>query len=87
MHPSSRLRRTMGLLQSDARQWRAAREALPQMEALEVEALIEARLEARRARNWAESDRIRDALAARSILLKDNKDGTTSWTVARKGAA
>jgi cysteinyl-tRNA synthetase len=30
-----------------------------------------------------ESDRIRDELAAMGIVLKDNKDGTTTWEVAR----
>ncbi len=45
--------------------------------------LIAARLEARKAKNWAESDRIRDELAAMGIAIKDNKDGTTSWEVKR----
>ena len=37
--------------------------------------------EAERARtkNWAESDRLRDHLAALGVAIKDNKDGTTSW--------
>lgn len=48
-----------------------------------VQALIAARLEARKAKNWAESDRIRDELAAMGIAIKDNKDGTTSWEVKR----
>jgi cysteinyl-tRNA synthetase len=48
-----------------------------------VAAMIETRLAARAAKNWAESDRIRDALAAMGVALKDNKDGTTSWEVKR----
>jgi cysteinyl-tRNA synthetase len=48
-----------------------------------VERLITARCEARAAKDWAESDRIRDELAAMGIALKDNKDGTTTWEVAR----
>jgi cysteinyl-tRNA synthetase len=49
----------------------------------EIEAKMAARSVARAAKNWAESDRIRDELAAMGIALKDNKDGTTSWEVAR----
>jgi cysteinyl-tRNA synthetase len=48
-----------------------------------INSLIAARRGARAAKNWAESDRIRDELAAMGIALKDNKDGTTTWEVAR----
>ncbi len=48
-----------------------------------IGALIASRLEARKAKNWAESDRIRDELAAMGIAIKDNKDGTTTWEVRR----
>jgi cysteinyl-tRNA synthetase len=44
--------------------------------------LIETRLQARAAKDFKESDRIRDELAASGIALKDSKDGTT-WEVAR----
>jgi cysteinyl-tRNA synthetase len=49
---------------------------------------ISLRLEARRARNFAESDRIRDELLAMGIQLKDGKDpvtgeATTTWEVKR----
>ena len=46
-----------------------------------VEALLVERAAARASKNWGESDRIRDALAALNIAVKDNKDGTTSWEV------
>jgi cysteinyl-tRNA synthetase len=49
----------------------------------EQEKLISARNAARAAKNFAESDRIRDELAAMGIALKDNKDGTTSWEANR----
>jgi len=45
----------------------------------EVEALVAAREAARAARNWAESDRLRKEIDAMGIVLKDNKDGTTTW--------
>ena len=53
----------------------------------EIENCIAARAAARAAKNWAESDRIRDELAAKGIVLKDGKgaDGkpVTMWEVAR----
>ena len=48
-----------------------------------VESLISARLEARKRKDFKESDRIRDELAKMGVVLKDNKDGTTTWEVAR----
>ena len=51
--------------------------------AAKADALSFARLEARKQKNWAESDRIRDELAVMGIVLKDNKDGTTTWEVKR----
>ncbi|MGH8500177.1 MAG: CysS/YqeB C-terminal domain-containing protein, partial [Methylococcales bacterium] len=48
-----------------------------------VDVLVTARLEARKAKNWAEGDRIRDELAAMGVAIKDNKDGTTDWEVKR----
>ncbi len=62
--------------------------AAPAVVAPEVERLIAARLDARRAKNFAESDRLRDELAAMGIALKDGKDPatgepTTSWEVKR----
>ena len=53
-----------------------------------IDERIRSRLEARRAKNFAESDRIRDELAAMGIALKDGKDPatgepTTSWEVKR----
>jgi cysteinyl-tRNA synthetase len=48
-----------------------------------IDELTRARLEARKAKNWTESDHIRDELSAMGIAIKDNKDGTTSWEVKR----
>ncbi len=47
-----------------------------------VDACVEARNEARRAKNFREADRIRDELAKMGVVLKDTKDGTT-WEIAR----
>jgi cysteinyl-tRNA synthetase len=49
----------------------------------ELNRLIDERLVARANKNFAESDRIRDKLAALGIVIKDFKDGTTSWEIAR----
>lgn len=41
----------------------------------DVQALLDLRAAARAAKNWAESDRLRDAIAAAGWLVKDSKDG------------
>jgi cysteinyl-tRNA synthetase len=48
----------------------------------EVSQKIEARNAARKAKDFKESDRIRDELAKMGVVLKDSKDGT-SWEIAR----
>jgi len=46
----------------------------------EIERLIEDRLEARKSKDFASADRIRDELAAKGIVLEDGAGGTT-WRV------
>ncbi len=41
----------------------------------DVQALLDERAAARQAKNWAESDRLRDAIAALGWTVKDTKDG------------
>ncbi len=64
----------LGLLQDDPERWfHGGFEA----DAEAIEARIEARNKARKAKDFAEADRIRDALAAEGILLEDGPEGTT----------
>jgi len=52
----------------------------PKVDAVEIADAIALRQKARAEKNFAESDRIRDALLARGIVLKDGPQGTT-WEV------
>ncbi len=73
----------LGILTVDPEQW--FRLGVPgagtegAMDEATIDSLIEARLTARKAKNWAESDRIRDELAAAGIVLEDKAGGVTEW--------
>jgi len=75
----------IGLLGSAPEEWLATRSALASgeegraggLDDAAIEARIAARIEARRRKDYAESDRIRDGLAADGILLEDGPGGTT----------
>jgi cysteinyl-tRNA synthetase len=45
----------------------------------DIVALLAARRAARAARNFGESDRIRDVLAGAGIVLEDKAGGATGW--------
>jgi cysteinyl-tRNA synthetase len=63
----------------------AAEELIPKVTEAEknlIEVKIARRNAARRAKDFKESDRIRDELAAMGVVVKDSKDGTT-WEIAR----
>jgi cysteinyl-tRNA synthetase len=53
------------------------------VDADKVNALIDARNAARKAKSFKEADRIRDELKAMGVELEDHKDGTTTWKVSR----
>jgi cysteinyl-tRNA synthetase len=68
---------SLGLLEVPAEEWfRLARAG--SIDDAEVERRIAARSAARSRKDWAESDRIRDELAALGVILED-KGGATSW--------
>jgi cysteinyl-tRNA synthetase len=45
----------------------------------DVEALIEVRIAAKKAKDFAESDRIRDQLAAAGVIVEDKPGGKSTW--------
>ncbi len=71
-----------GLLGQTRRKFMQAYPRRAVVDEAKVMSLIDARTAARKAKDFAESDRIRDQLAAMGVVLKDSKDGTT-WEVAR----
>jgi len=64
----------LGVLQSSPQQWFKG-----DGDDSVVVNLIDARIVAKKAKNWAEADRIRKELDAQGILLEDKPDGTTDW--------
>ena len=73
----------LGLLQQTRTGWTASAVQEAALDTNLVEGLIRERSAARAARNWAESDSLRDRLSGLGVVLKDNKDGTTSWELKR----
>ncbi|MGH6914863.1 MAG: DALR domain-containing protein, partial [Geminicoccales bacterium] len=71
----------LGLLGRDPAQWFKGAADATTLQPLEIERLIEARAAARRARDFALADRIRDRLATEGVLLEDGPD-KTSWRLA-----
>ena len=45
----------------------------------DIEQQIQARIDAKKAKDWATADKIRNDLKANGIILEDSPDGTTSW--------
>lgn len=66
----------LGLLQDDADAFLKG-EAVDGESDEAIEQLIQQRIQARQDKNWAESDRIRDELQAKNIILEDGAGGTT----------
>jgi len=75
----------LGLLEHPPVEWLSTGSALAEgtqataeaLDPAEIDRQVAARIEARRQRNWAESDRIRDRLAEAGIVLEDGPAGTT----------
>jgi cysteinyl-tRNA synthetase len=70
----------LGLLQRDAQAFlQAAPAAAEGLSNEAIETMIVARNDAKKAKNFAESDRIRDELKAAGIVLEDKPGGLTEW--------
>jgi cysteinyl-tRNA synthetase len=72
--------RMLGLLQQDPEVWLKTT-GKAEIDAAEVERLIELRAAARKAKDFEEADRIRDQLAAEGVILEDQPD-RTRWRLA-----
>ena len=66
----------MGVLGQDPESWFAGTDATGGLAVSEIEALIAQREAARKARDFAAADAIRDELAANGISIEDGADGT-----------
>ncbi|MCR4303055.1 MAG: cysteine--tRNA ligase [Gallionella sp.] len=67
----------LGLLQRDSVEFLQAGTAVSELEDAAINAQIEARIAAKQAKNYAESDRIRKELLKAGIVLEDSAAGTT----------
>ncbi|GAA0794342.1 cysteine--tRNA ligase [Marinobacterium sediminicola] len=68
----------IGLLEQSPRAFLQGEAGEGDLTSDEVEALIEQRNQARKDKDFAEADRVRDLLAEKGIVLKDGREGT-SW--------
>ena len=73
--------RLIGILEMDPEAWFAGGGTASHIDGEEIERLIAARNAARKEKNFAEADRIRDELAAKGVQIEDGPQGT-SWRVA-----
>jgi cysteinyl-tRNA synthetase len=74
--------RLLGFLSETAADWKGRKQQASGVDAKQIEGLIAARTAARARKDFKESDRIRDELAAMGVVIKDSKEGTT-WEIAR----
>jgi cysteinyl-tRNA synthetase len=74
--------RLLGFLSESTAEWKGRKQQASGIDAEQIDRLISDRTAARARKDFGESDRIRDELAAMGVVIKDSKDGTT-WEVAR----
>ncbi|HEY0748499.1 MAG TPA: cysteine--tRNA ligase [Steroidobacteraceae bacterium] len=69
----------LGVLQQDPDSYLKRSAGTKDLSDQEIEVLLSSRRAARAAKNFAESDRIRNMLAAAGVLLEDKPGGSTEW--------
>jgi len=74
--------RLLGFLSESAAEWKGRKQQASGVDVKQVDGLIAERTAARARKDFKESDRIRDELAAMGVVIKDSKEGTT-WEIAR----
>jgi cysteinyl-tRNA synthetase len=80
--------KSIGFLKMSSKHWATRKQARRGVDGKIVDALLDQRRAARVRKDFKESDRIRDELAAMGVVLKDGKDSatgqpTTTWEIAR----
>jgi cysteinyl-tRNA synthetase len=74
--------RLLGFLSESAAEWKGRKQQASGLDTKQIDGLISDRTAARARKDFKESDRIRDQLAAMGVVIKDSKEGTT-WEIAR----
>ena len=74
--------RLLGFLSESAAEWKGRKQQASGVDVKQIDGLISDRAAARARKDFKESDRIRDELAAMGVVIKDSKAGTT-WEIAR----
>jgi cysteinyl-tRNA synthetase len=74
--------RLFGFLSESAAEWKSRKQQASGVDTKQIDELISSRSAARVRKDFKESDRIRDQLAAMGVVIKDSKEGTT-WEIAR----
>ena len=69
----------LGLLERDPRQFLQGDGAVDEGEEKWIESQIQARIDAKKAKNFAEADKIRSELLEKGIVLEDKPGGLTEW--------
>jgi cysteinyl-tRNA synthetase len=79
--------RLLGFLSESAAAWKGRKQQASGIDAEQINRLISDRTAARARKDFRESDRIRDELAGKGVIIKDGKDAdgkpVTTWEIAR----